>query len=892
MSAVTAWPDRSRPTRRTLASQLFARATARRSCASCQAAARRSEACGLESRSITPGRARPHFAAPGAIRVAAPCPFAAECPIAAECRHPSAEAESILFPPQARHTAGPLLALLLLVPLVGGPRPAVADIAEVFSGVETVLSLDMTAGGSNGPLGLRVGRLRTAPHLSALEYLIAVRPAASTPGQLEWVAKRLITGSNPVAGGGLPVTSVRAFVVGDFDGDGLDDLAVLPAGSPSVAIGLHRQTGSGLGFEWTLEPLPLPFTPASLTVADLDDDGRDDLVVSFESFALLALLHGLPRGGEQVFAASTATISFVPDSLDVGRWNDDAHLDLLLFSASRGEMSVLAGDGARGWTADDLLELPVPHSGRAADLDGDGRADLVLLSGGSEPSLRTYLRQADDSLVLDRAHPLPDAMGPLFVGQVSLGAAPDAAVLIPSTGEVRVFLNSGRGSLVAAGSVLGGSPATHLIVHDLVTAAAIEMPDLGVASASSSDVRVVEGLHQPYRFYTTSIPGSGVALREGIPAFADVNGDGLIDMVFRSEVDRTPPQGAQCLLQGPGREFIRRDNLVPSHEFVSSVLLANVRGSALPDLIGVSYEVGANAGASLIVVAENVDGEFHLRETIQTGTQASPRFLYFLVAGDWNGDGRVDFAVADDAQGDVLIFLADVDGTFSSFTTAAVGATASIDLVAGDLDLDGRPDLVWCDYETTEVIVLMNDGSGGFTRTFAWADPAARPNNIVNVAIRDVTHDGVPDLVVFNRGVDRVVGVLPGRGDGTFDDVVTSGTTTSTVARTLADLDGDGLPEVVIFATAHVADRAVNMTAFRLTEPGRFGERVAFRTTPQNFPILPLTGILMPVDFDGDGLMDLAAFVGSIEPADPGFLWNLGAAWGGGVVPSSAAWVE
>ena len=63
-----------------------------------------------------------------------------------------------------------------------------------------------------------------------------------------------------------------------------------------------------------------------------------------------------------------------------------------------------------------------------------------------------------------------------------------------------------------------------------------------------------------------------------------------------------------------------------------------------------------------------------------------------LVAGDFNGDGRTDLAVANDGSNDVSVLLGNGDGTFQPQVTYAVG-TGPAALVAGDFTGDGRTDL-------------------------------------------------------------------------------------------------------------------------------------------------------------------------------------------------------
>ena len=83
----------------------------------------------------------------------------------------------------------------------------------------------------------------------------------------------------------------------------------------------------------------------------------------------------------------------------------------------------------------------------------------------------------------------------------------------------------------------------------------------------------------------------------------------------------------------------------------------------------------------------NGDGTFQPQVTYAVGS--SP---IALVAGDFNGDGRTDLAVANAGSNDVSVLLGNGDGTFQTQVTYAVGSDPDA-LVAGDFNGDGRTDL-------------------------------------------------------------------------------------------------------------------------------------------------------------------------------------------------------
>ena len=99
-----------------------------------------------------------------------------------------------------------------------------------------------------------------------------------------------------------------------------------------------------------------------------------------------------------------------------------------------------------------------------------------------------------------------------------------------------------------------------------------------------------------------------------------------------------------------------------------------------------------------------------------------------LVAGDFNGDGRTDLAVANSGSNDVSVLLGNGDGTFQPQVTYAVGSGPDA-LVAGDFNGDGRTDLAVANSGSNDVSVLLGNGDGTFQTqvTYAVGIAARRP---------------------------------------------------------------------------------------------------------------------------------------------------------------------
>src|SRR5262249_10535590 len=135
--------------------------------------------------------------------------------------------------------------------------------------------------------------------------------------------------------------------------------------------------------------------------------------------------------------------------------------------------------------------------------------------------------------------------------------------------------------------------------------------------------------------------------------------------------------------------------------------------------------------------------------------------------GDVNGDGRLDLAVANYGgppsfnDSNVSVLLGNGDGSFQPARNFAAGLLP-VFLAAGDVNGDGLPDLAVAHGDGT-VSVLLGNGDGSFQPARNFGAGGYRGS----VAIGDVNGDGVSDLAVASLESANVC-VLLGNGDGSF----------------------------------------------------------------------------------------------------------------------------
>lgn len=624
---------------------------------------------------------------------------------------------------------------------------------------------------------------------------------------------------------------IREVLPGDYDGDGLIDLA--------VTLWDRREEGSlfqvyrgrpDLFFDLVVE-VPHLDAVRPEHVGDLDGDGRDEILEADPSgsgFRVLFWESGLDAFSRQVFHDDDTRLS----KISVQDHDGDGRADIFRWNHSRGRIWY----GLEGKT---LRQGPIVSFSRVSgddtrvgDLDGDGHPDLIVanvdlhVKFGREDGrfdlavlISDFLRVESHALGdLDRDghldilatlendrgdHDAPRVFQVIWGrGDRVLGALESSEMVI-GQGEPRLLATGGAATidLDRDGSFSPVLMDRGVLVPELRLGRGLVQPSHHEDN-SRQVFQVLEadpqgsGAEQIFAFIRdySQIPGRFQLVRiepriEAPPEFEAIiefDSDDLVREIRAGDFD------------GDGRdEWLVRTSVGPVENFRH----LESDGTLVADALTLD---GFTEVTQILDVDLDGDDDIVVKSSRQLGVLSwdpagetfeldfsflfDQSFRHGPVA-DFDGDGHLDLVIG--TEGDLQFRWGRGAGRYSS-PDVLEGLSGSV-LEAADADGDGDLDVYTTPSggSTSEARILFNRGG----RVFLPGPVSLLSTDHSDFDLADLNHDGLPDLVFHAEDLR----ISRGRGDGRFAEVEGFLLTAHPKERVIRDLDGDGRLDILAF---------------------------------------------------------------------------------------------
>lgn len=328
--------------------------------------------------------------------------------------------------------------------------------------------------------------------------------------------------------------SVGWVVSGDFDEDGIPDLAILN-GSAKGTIGITLGDGQG-GFSPVVN-YSAGAVPETMAVADLNSDGHLDLVATDFNSGLVSVLLG---NGDGTFKTATTFPSASPFFVAVADLNDDGVPDLVVSNGLSGTVSVLLGNGDGTFATG--VTYPVGKSPRGVaigDFNHDGVLDLAV-SNLTTSTISILLGNGDGTFGKQQLISTPGVSFYPTVGDLRRNGILDLIVPSAFTSNVYILLGNNDGTFQTAVPYPVAAAPQSVSLGDIDNDGVLDLvvPDTGADGLVSILIGKGNGTFAKAQNFT-------IGNRPVNAAVADFNGDGLLDIGTSDQGSRT----ATVLLQ-------------------------------------------------------------------------------------------------------------------------------------------------------------------------------------------------------------------------------------------------------------------------------------------------------------------------------------------------------
>lgn len=497
--------------------------------------------------------------------------------------------------------------------------------------------------------------------------------------------------------------NAKCLVAGDINGDSRIDLAVINANRSRIEILYRRKPGEKVTrvrsirpdrWEPDLEDAPYlregvtyDGSITALAIGDLDGDGNTDLLYGGKDEGVQVRFRDKKGSWSEPLEVDTHDPLPGAQSITVRDLDGDGKAELIVFSGKGLERITFEGRKQRGRARTRILSSEDASDFQFADIDGDGDEDLLYLANTAERDLRT-LCWGDSGFLAETSHPFNLKKLCIARAGSKSGDGPIFGSVDGKTGEAVTF------QFASAESTDQWQPQIHNLFtekdgstqHVLADFDGDGLADIVATAAGVPELRLLRG-RKDGGFDTAEV----FPFLRGVSAMAagDFTGDGKPALLVAS--DQEDVFGISHLLDGKGFDFPRP---FPFEDDIVALACADFNGDGKDEAVAVSkkkYDYRLHqlkpSGESVEVIGDPVDLDD--LEGVPSG----------ILYRDLDRDGDLDLIILS-GRGPAIILLRNKEGGFeeaqkkSSIRQSLLKSVDAAKTGWGDLDEDGHDDLL------------------------------------------------------------------------------------------------------------------------------------------------------------------------------------------------------
>jgi hypothetical protein len=655
---------------------------------------------------------------------------------------------------------------------------------------------------------------------------------------------------------------VQEIAVGDFNNDGVPDLITLDSNANTNGWGIMLGRGDG-SFEPVVEigTSNAYGTFGSVVVGDFNKDGNLDFAVTYADDGptqYLSVYLGNGAGGFTLKGTYTTGSPYqhLSTGLAVADLRGNGDLDLITldpgYNGGTGGMQILLGNGDGTFQAPVEVAVNYPGGVAAADVNHDGKPDLIVASTQSSDGIYVLLGNGNGTFQTPVFYAQGSNSGVLTVAVGQLIKNDHGDVVMGTGNGAYVYINNGDGTFKTPPALYGPSWTDSITITDIN---GDKKNDLVVSSYASSAVWTMlgngkGGFTAGESFATDGSPNNLVV--------ADFNGDKKLDFAVSNSAGQWVTVG---LGNGDGTFRSSQSYGYTWSGTVSGIATADMNNDGNLDIV----EAGGGTGVGIAVMLGSSHGVFGSPISTAVGCgQANRGGVNSIALGEVTGDGKVDVVANMTNSGggcpnnEVAVLAGLGTGKFKKPVYYSTGTTQqSYNVTLADFNGDGKLDIVTSNGDGS-LSVLLNKGKGVYGA--ANVIVGASGSEGAAIVVGDFNHDGKLDLALTNYGA-TAINILLGNGDGTFQAPISTPSPINPNALVAGDFNGDGKLDLALTSWNDTG----SLVIFTGNGDGTFnvGATYAFNTWDQ----CQFGGTnpywISAADLNQDGKLDLAIAVES-----------------------------